>query len=110
MTLVAMPFPELFRRRIAPLVATIAAILVALLAPASAGAMTYCVKPITDGCSDVFDTHKEALAAAAGNTGTDIVREQVDGEPTTMQVPTPAPTKVPKPAGPSIFDDVTNFM
>jgi cell division protease FtsH len=110
MTAVAVPSADFTRRRVAPLIATVAAILVALLAPAAADALTYCVTPAHDACSQSFLTRDQALAAAKTHPGTDIVRERVDGRNSDIQVPTPAPSPGPKPATTSIFDEITNFM
>src|SRR3954447_3219282 len=111
MTAVAVPSPDLLRRRVAVLVALAAAVLVALLAaPAPADALTYCVKPVKTDCDGAsFASRQEALDAAASHLGTDIVRERVDGRDRDIELPPPT-TTLPKPAEPSIFDDITNFM
>src|SRR4051794_10130567 len=111
MTGVQMPSPEIFRRAV-PL---IAAVLVVLFAPAIARADTYCVSPVHGAiCTESFVTHEQALEAAAGHTGTDLIRERVGGQDLNTQVPaapSPSPSPEPaKPAGPSVFDDITNFM
>jgi cell division protease FtsH len=110
MTAVAVPSPDLFRRRIAPLLATVSAILVALLAPAAADALTYCVTPANSGCTQSFLTREQALAEAQRNPGTDVVKERVDGRVSSTTVPAPAAIPLPKPVGPSVFDEITNFM
>ena len=112
MTAVAVPSPSTFRRRVAPLLAIAAAILVALLAPAAAGALTYCVTPASTGCTQSFLTRDQALAEAARHPGTDIVRERVHGATSDIQVPTPNPTPAaaPKSPQPDVFDEITNFM
>jgi cell division protease FtsH len=92
------------------LTALIAAVLIALAAPAAARADTYCVSPSTGSCTEKFLTHDQAMEAAAQHPGTDIVRENVDGRDLDRQLPAPAPTKPPKPESPSVFDDITNFM
>jgi cell division protease FtsH len=113
MTAVAVPSPPSIRRRVAPLLAIVAAILVALLAPAAADALTYCVTPANSGCTQTFLTREQALSEAKRHPGTDIVRERVDGQTSDIQVPTPTPNPVAPPAkGPQtdVFDEVTNFM
>jgi cell division protease FtsH len=106
MTAVAARSPELIRRRFAPLLAALA---LALIAPASAEALTYCVTPATGSCTQSFTTRDLALQEAARHPGTDIVRERVDGRNSDITVPTPI-APAPKPSEPSLFDDITNFM
>src|SRR3954464_9193971 len=111
MTVVAVPSSPFIRHRVAPLLAIAAAILVTLLAPAAADALTYCVTPANSGCTQTFLTRDQALAEAKRHPGTDIVRERVDGQTSDIQVPTPTPV-APPPKAPQtdIFDEITNFM
>jgi cell division protease FtsH len=101
MTAVAVPSPELSRRIAIALVA----IVVAFVAmPAAARADTYCVTPATGAdCSKTFPTREAALKQAGNHSGPDTVRQKNGAEISNAQVTDP-------PAGPSIFDDVTNFM
>jgi cell division protease FtsH len=108
MTAVAVPSPDVLRR-LATALATVAAIAVTLIAPASADALTYCVTPATGGCVKSFPTREAALAEAQRHPGTDVVRERVGAQTRDIQVPTPIPTQPPE-SGPSVFDDITNFM
>jgi cell division protease FtsH len=105
MTAVAVRPPDVVRRRVAPLLVAIA---VALIVPASADALTYCVKPVT-GCAQQFDTREAALAEAASHPGTDIVRERVGAQTRDIQVPTPVPATSEAPKA-SVFDQITDFM
>src|SRR3954451_19282342 len=113
MTAVAVPAPDLLRRLVAPLAALLVLAAVALLAaPAPAGALTYCVKPATGACADTFATIDEAYAAADKQKGDDLILRRVKSGTRSIPVPdqTAAPLPVPKPEGPSVFDDITNFM
>jgi cell division protease FtsH len=104
MTVVAV-LPSDLRRRVAIALAVFAT---ALAAPASAQALTYCVTPAVVGCAQSFPTKDEALAQAGRHPGTDVLRTRVGSETSDLQVPdAAAPTKV---SGPSVFDEVTNFM
>src|SRR3954454_7242805 len=109
MTAVAVPSPDLVRRLVAPLAAVLAVLALALFAAAPADALTYCVKPASTDCDGSFASRGEALQEAARHEGTDTVRERGDGRNSDLQVPPPAAAP-PKPAGPSVFDDITNFM
>src|SRR3954462_145607 len=106
MTAVAVPSPDL-RRRVAIALATLVA---ALALPAAASADTYCVAPGGAGCTKTFPTRERALAAADEHPGADVVRVHEGASTRDSLVPAP-PTGTPKTSsGPSIWDDVTNFM
>src|SRR4051794_20786998 len=105
MTDVAAPSPDL-RRWVAIALATLVA---ALAVPAAAAADTYCVAPATAGCTKLFPTKDRALAAADDHRGTDVVRIHEAASTRDITVPG-STTALPKPAGSSAFDDVTNFM
>src|SRR5436853_2135300 len=86
----------------------LAAVLAVLAVPASASAATYCVVPANVGCTKSFPTKDRAMAAADANPGTDILRTREGVATRDIQVPSAA--KLPKPSGPSFFDNLTNFM
>jgi cell division protease FtsH len=116
MTSVAAILPDL-RRRAA---LTLAALAIVLAAPAIARADTYCVAPVSGGCTLTFPTKQRALEQANRNPGPDTIREREGAQVVTVQVPDaafPDPTKpgtigvgTTKVSGPSFFDDVTSFM
>jgi cell division protease FtsH len=116
MTFVAAILPDL-RRRVA---LTLAALAIVLAAPAIARADTYCVAPVSSGCTLTFPTKQRALEQANRNPGPDTIREREGTQVVTVQVPDaafPDPTKAggfgvgtTKVSGPSFFDDVTSFM
>src|SRR5689334_20993825 len=108
MTAVAVPAPDLLRRLVIPV-----AVLLALLLPASAHALTYCVKPAANPvCAATFPTVDKAMAAADKQKGDDQVIRQAGNGTVTIPLPdkTADPIPTPKIEGPSVFDDITNFM
>jgi cell division protease FtsH len=105
MTAVAVPFTDL-RRKVAIALAVAAAACAAAL-PATAGAATYCVTPVTEGCAQSFPTKERALAKADANPGADVLREEIGGKVSDVPVEDPPETKI---SSPSLFDDVTDFM
>src|SRR4051794_7517869 len=106
MTAVAVPAPDFLRRLILAI-----AVLVALLAPASAHALTYCVKPATGDCAKTFPDTDKAIAAADSHPGSDEVVVRTGSKEHTIPLADQAPIVTPpQPEGPSVFDDVTNFM
>src|SRR3954465_4047468 len=133
MTAVAVPSPDLLRRLVGPVVAILlTALAVAFATAPPAHAAAYCVTPAkSDDCIGKYKTLDEAFAAADKNPGDDEVIRR-DGTKTTSTPgrrggtpprgpkppPTPAraekppvpPEPLPKPEGPSVFDDITNFM
>src|SRR4051812_2096720 len=97
MTAVAVPF----RRA---LTIALAAMALLIAAPAAAGADTYCVQPASGSdCSQTFSTRADALAQAEEHTGVDTIRQKNGANTTDAEVADPV-------SGPSVFDDVTNFM
>src|SRR5437868_78750 len=86
----------------------LAAVLAVLALPASAGAATYCIAPANIGCTQTFPTKDRALAAADAHPGTDVIRTREGAA--TRDIPVPSAAKLPKPSGPSFFDNLTNFM
>src|SRR3954470_17003509 len=106
MTAVAVPAPDFLRRLILAI-----AVLVALLAPASAHALTYCVKPATGDCAKTFPDTNKAIAAADSHPGSDEVVVRTGSKEHTIPLADQAPIVTPpQPEGPSVFDDITNFM
>src|SRR3954447_6768614 len=116
MTAVAVPSPDLLRRLVAPVLAVLlTALAVALSTAAPAHAAAYCVTPAkSDDCIGKYKTLDEAFAAADKNPGDDEVIRR-DGTkttsiPATAEKPPVTTEPLPKPEGPSVFDDITNFM
>src|SRR3954454_15527690 len=106
MSAVAVPAPDFLRRLILAI-----AVLVALLAPASAHALTYCVKPATGDCAKTFPDTDKAIAAADSHPGSDEVVVRTGSKEHTIPLADQAPIVTPpQPEGPSVFDDITNFM
>src|SRR4051812_31119707 len=110
MTAVAVPSPDLLRRLAAPL----AALVLILAAAGPAQAVTYCVKPAANAaCVDTYPNADKAIAAADRHPGDDAIIRSVKSEERTVPVPDKTPAKplpLPKAEGPSVFDDITNFM
>src|SRR3954454_1702843 len=101
MTAVAVPSPDVLRR----LAALLAVLTVALLAPASAHALTYCVKPATnEACIQTFPNMTKAIDAADKHAGDDTVYRRINGKQSTIPVPeVKPPAPLPAPDGPSVF-------
>jgi cell division protease FtsH len=107
------------RRRVV-LAAGALALAAALAAPATAAAETYCVTPVSGGCTLTFATKARALEQANRNPGPDTIRQREGAQVVTVMVPDaafPDPTQQPgarsgitKVQGPSFFENVTNFM
>src|SRR4051812_7049578 len=118
MTAVAVPSPDLLRRLVGPVLAILlTALAVTLVSAAPAPAAAYCVKQakVTECVKRPFKSLDEAFAAADAHPGPDEVIRLVEGKTTTTPAPDEQPppavaSPLPKPEGPSVFDDITNFM
>src|SRR3954469_8947354 len=91
MTAVALPFPARFRRRAATLIAALALCAAALLAPATADALTYCVKPATGACQQTVPSIDKAIAAPDSQPGNDQVIVRSGSKQHTLPLTEPAP-------------------
>jgi cell division protease FtsH len=118
MTAVAVILPDLSRRVVLAIAAT--ALALALAAPPAARAETYCVSPVSSGCSQTFDTKQLALEQANKSPGTDKIRLREGSQIGTLELADPSFPAHPgdthpqsgetKVSGTSFFDDVTGFM